>query len=88
MSGLLTPSLRVELQPNDIPGLRHKPPSPNLSTDGRSHIDRVVPISVGDPGKQRCKVVSRFLDRLDDDPACLLPHIHRLIQMQPSGFQN
>jgi hypothetical protein len=45
-------------------------------------------ILVRDAGHERCKVVVRRAERLDDDPSLLLADIDRLIKAHMRGFQH
>jgi hypothetical protein len=88
MPGLLVSRLRIELQPDNVSGIRGAAPT------GYSHSLPKRPAEVGlamqitgvDARDQVLQIVLNLFDRFDDYPSALGPDSHLLLHGQLCGF--
>jgi hypothetical protein len=89
VSGLLVLGLRVEVEPDNIASIRHKPAPDQLETpnqlekflaDRRVEVDFFVDILIGGRREQVHEAECRFQDRLYDHAAAFVADVHGLVE--------
>jgi hypothetical protein len=91
MTGLFVADPGVEVDPDDIPGIRHERVLRHLQTfpsNQRTAIDFLMQVFVGNTGQQFREVEFLCSNRFDDNTAGFLANVHRLIERQLGGLHH
>jgi hypothetical protein len=91
MTGLFVADLGVEVDPDDVSGIRHERVPRNLLTfppNRRTEIDFLMQVFVGNTGQQFREVEFLCSNRLDDNAVGFLADVHWLIEGQLGGLHH